>query len=146
MKADPNSSRMERSLLQGKTHSWKQELGKEKGALNDEGLHPKLRQAVGSLQIKGHKMEEPPKENLRLLDERDAPLLKQPGTMHQREGTRTYSMEESRSCTPKPQGAGDGPQRAAGDYFDHHAEEGRKEEKRALSLLGGARKVLKTAP
>ena len=54
MKADPNTSRMERSLPQGKTHSWKQELGKEKGARNDEGLRPKLRQVVGSLQVMGH--------------------------------------------------------------------------------------------
>ena len=54
-------------------------------------------------------------------------------------------MAESRSCTPLPQGSGGGLQRAAVYHFDPHAEEGTKDGKRALSLLGGTRKALKTA-
>ena len=82
-------------------------------------------------------MEEPPEEHLRLREERDMPLWKQSMTMHQMEGSRTSSMAESRSCTPQPQCSGGGLQRAAGDHFNSHGEEGAKDEKGALSLLGG---------
>ena len=37
------------------------------------------------------------------------------------EGSRTSSMAGSRSCTPLPQGAWSGLQRAAGNHFDPHA-------------------------
>ena len=45
---------------------------------------------------------------------------------------------------PAP-GHGGGIQRAVGDHVDPHAEEGTKEEKRALSLLKVVRKALETA-
>ena len=42
-KADPDSSMRERRLLQGRIHSWQQELGKERGVLEEEGLRTELR-------------------------------------------------------------------------------------------------------
>ena len=66
-------------------------------------------------------------------------------TMHQMEGSRTFSMAESRSCTPRPQCLGGGLQRAALDHFDSHGKEGTTGGKGALSLLGGTRTSLKTA-
>ena len=89
-------------------------------------------------------MEELPEKNLRLLEERDMPLRKLSMTMHQREGSRTFPMAESRSCTPRPPCSGGGLQRAAVDHYDSHGEEGTKDGKGALSLLGGNRKALKT--
>ena len=82
-------------------------------------------------------MEELPEENRRRLEEWSNPRLTPSMTMRQRAG--------SRSCTPLPQGSGGGLQRAAVYHFDPHAEEGTKEGKRALSLLGVARKALETA-
>ena len=144
-KANRDSSTRERRLLQGRIHSWQQELGMERGVLGDEGLRTELRQVIGTLQIEDHKMEEIPLENRRLLEERDTPMLKLSMTMRQMEGSRTSSMAGGKSCTPIPQGAGGGLQRAAVDHFDPHAEEGTKEGKRALSLRGLARKALETA-
>ena len=78
------------------------------------------------------RLEELPEENRRLLEERNKPKLTLSMTGRQRKGSRTFSMAGSRSCTTLPQGAGSGLQRAAGDHFDPHTEEGTKEEKRAL--------------
>ena len=82
-------------------------------------------------------MEEPPEENLCLLDERDAPMLKQPGTMHQMEGSRTYSMKESRSCTPKPQGAGMGSKGRPGTISTITLRKGEKRGKGPSPCWGG---------
>ena len=59
LKADLDSSVRERRLLQGRIHRGQQELGKEKGVLEDEGLRPELRQVIVTHQIKDHKNEAP---------------------------------------------------------------------------------------
>ena len=109
------------------------------GERPEENMHlqEELRQAIGTLQIKDHKMEDLPEENRRLLEGWNKPKLTISRTRRPREG--------SRSCMPLPQGAGSGLQRAAGDHVDPHAEEGTKEEKRTLSLLDMVRKALETA-
>ena len=81
----------------------------------------------------------PPKENLRLLEERDTPLRKQSMTMHQMEGSRTSSMAES-----SPSAWGAGFRGRQGTTSTLTGKKGPKMEKGALSLLGGTRKALKT--
>ena len=74
LKADRDSSMRERKLMQGRIPSWQQELGKERGVLEDEGLCTERR----------------------LLKEQEKPRLKPSRTVRPRAGRR--------SCTPRPQG------------------------------------------
>ena len=50
--------------------------------------------------------------------EREKPRLKPSRTVRPREGNRTSPMAGNRSCTPRPQGAGGGLQRTAGNQLD----------------------------
>jgi len=101
---------------------WQQELGAEQ-VLDDEGLRAELRQAIKTLQIKDHKLEEVTAENVRLLEERDTLMLKLSTVMRQLEGSRAASamssMAGSRSSTPLPHGPGNQPNIP---HFDPHAE------------------------
>ena len=123
--------------MKGKIQSRQQELGEEWGGLDEEGLRTELRQTSWARQVENHGMEEPLEKNLHRREEQDKQMLTPSMKMRQREGSRMFSMADSKSRTPLPQGAGGGLQRAAVDNFDPHAEERTKEEKRALSLLGG---------
>ena len=55
LKADLDSSRREKRLLLGRTHSWQQECGNEWRVLGDEDLRAELHQSIGNLQIKDDK-------------------------------------------------------------------------------------------
>ena len=95
-----DSSTRERRLLQGRVHSWQQELDKVREAMGDKDRRTEGRQVIGNLQIEDHKREEIPKENRHRLEERDAPTLKRSMTIRQLEGSKTSSITGSRSCTP----------------------------------------------
>ena len=107
-KAHPDSSTRERRLLQGRVHSWQQELDKEREARGDEDRRTEGRQAIGNLQIEDPKREEIPKENRHWQEERDAPTLKRSRTMLQTEGSRTSPITGSRSCPTITRGTGGG--------------------------------------
>ena len=141
-KANPDSSIRETRLLQGSVHSWQQELDKEREAMGDKDRRTEGRQVIGNLQIEDQKREEIPKENRYRQEERDAPTLKRSTTMHQREGSRTAPITGSRSCRPLHQGAGEEIQGTARNHFDPHPKERAQEGKSALSLRGMARKTL----
>ena len=110
LEADRDRSIREGSLLQGRIHGRQQELGKEWGDLDEEGLRTELRQAIllgtelrqaiGALQIEDHKMEEPLEKNLHRREEQDKPMQTSSMTRGQTEGSRMSSMAESKSRTP----------------------------------------------
>jgi len=123
LKVDLDNSLKERRQLVSRINTWQQELGKEQ-ILDDEGLRTELRQAIKTLQIKDHKMEELTTENVRLLEERDTLMLKLSTVMRQLEGSRAASAMSSRagsrSSTPLPQGVLHGV--GSIPHFDPHAE------------------------
>ena len=57
LRAELDQAVRERRRLQARVASWTLELGREQG-LGEEGLRTELRQAIKTLQIKDHKMEE----------------------------------------------------------------------------------------
>ena len=119
----------ERRLLQGMIHSLQQEIDKEREAIKDEDLQ----------------MEEKFKGNRYLLEKQGAPRLEVSVTIRLLEGKRTSPVTGSRSCPPIARGVGGGLQRVARDHFEPPAEERTQEGKSVLPPRGVATKVLEAA-